>query len=80
MATLSEKTTESKRHCAYCGLAVRDDMPAINDSASSSAPKCMPRSSSLACETRECMPRRGQKPRPVRARCHRLDSGAGRTI
>src|SRR2546422_11233615 len=29
MATLSEKTTESKRHCAYCGLAVRDDMPAI---------------------------------------------------
>src|SRR5438093_10254561 len=29
MATLSDKTTESKRHCAYCGLAVRDDMPAI---------------------------------------------------
>src|SRR5213080_5202401 len=29
MATLNEKTTESKRHCAYCGLAVRDNMPAI---------------------------------------------------
>jgi len=29
MATLNEKTTESKRHCGYCGLAVRDDMPAI---------------------------------------------------
>ena len=29
MATLNEKRTESGRHCGYCGLAVRDEVPAI---------------------------------------------------
>src|SRR5437899_2831717 len=29
MATLNDKRTESRRHCGYCGLAVRDDTPAI---------------------------------------------------
>ena len=29
MATVNERTTETGRHCAYCGLAVRDDTPAI---------------------------------------------------
>ena len=29
MATVSERPTETGRHCAYCGLAVRDDTPAI---------------------------------------------------
>lgn len=30
MTTLNEKATETGRHCAYCGLAVNDDMPPID--------------------------------------------------
>jgi hypothetical protein len=29
MATINEKTTETARHCAYCGLAVTDEVPPI---------------------------------------------------
>ena len=29
MATVNERPTETARHCAYCGHAVRDDAPAI---------------------------------------------------
>jgi hypothetical protein len=29
MATINEKMTETGRHCAHCGLAVTDEVPAI---------------------------------------------------